>query len=50
MSWTPLEPVVFLNELQISFLPKKIRLKKCENYAPFPFKISCYTTGYYTNV
>ena len=28
---------LFLNQLQISFAEKKMRLKKCDNYAPPPF-------------
>ena len=44
---TPLELFSFLNQLQICSAEKKIRLKKCESYAPppNPIKISRYATA-----
>ena len=42
---SPLEPFLFLNQLQISSV-KKIRSKKMwKLWSPSPFKISCYATG-----
>ena len=40
----PLEPFLFLNQLQIFSAEKKNAPEKCGNYAPPPFKIYRYAT------
>ena len=40
----PLQPFLLLDQFQVGFAEKRMRLKKCGNYGGGPVKISRYTT------